>query len=224
MSPAQPSKKEQRPRSRRQQRGQQRKRQPRFPLLAKIREPPVAPISVKIRQLPGSARAINRGILRSQPRRPRGALRTHAHDEDCRWERRAVGDADEPQLCDVREIAVVGVAVPACVFGWTAGDHDCKFLAPVGLERLLVQRPAFSVCCLTCQGEGSSGRVGGVQVGGAVFVGVCGVCELENDCPELEWKLQETAVFLTMSPFGKACNAGGSHIRAWTDGVGVDRP
>ena len=183
MSPTQPSKKEKRPRSRPQQRRQQRKRQPRLPLLAKIREPPIAPTSVKVRQLPGSARAIHLEILRSKPRRPRGTIHTHVHDENCRWERRAVGDADEAQLGDVREVAVVGIAVPACVFGRTAGDYDCEFLAPVGLKRVLVQSPALSVCCLTCQGEVSSGRVGGVQVNGAVFVGVCGVCQFENDCP-----------------------------------------
>ena len=45
-----------------------------------------------------------------------------------------------------------------------------------------------------------------------VFVGVCGVFELENDGPQLERKLKEPAVFLTMSLFDKTRNAGGSHI------------
>jgi hypothetical protein len=86
MSPAQPSKKEQRPRSRPQERRQQRKRQPRLPLLAKIREPPITPISVKVRQLPRGAPAIHRDILQSKPRGPRGILHTHVHVRREEWQ------------------------------------------------------------------------------------------------------------------------------------------
>ena len=164
----------------------------------------------KIRQLPSETRTIRREILRGKARGPRGTLFAQVYNENRR--RTAVDDADEPQLGDVREFAVGEVAVVPCVVGYTSRDGDGELLSPVGLGSFLAQSPALSVRSLAHQGEVSSGRVGVVQVENIVFVGVCGVCELENDGPQLERELEESAVFLTMSIFDKTCNAGERHV------------
>ena len=167
-------------------------------------------MSIEIRQLPSETRAKRREILRGKARGPRGTLFAQVYNGNRR--RTAVDDADEPQLGNVREFAVGKVAVVPCVMGYTSRDGDGELLSPVGLGSFLVQSPALSVRGLTYEAEVSSGRVGVVQVENVVFVGVCGVFELENDGPQLERKLKEPAVFLTMSLFDKTRNAGGSHI------------
>jgi hypothetical protein len=133
-------------------------------------------------------------------------------DDKSRRRKRAVDGADEPQLLDARKVMIVDIAVVQCVFGYASRDGDCEFLSLVGLGSLLEQSPALSVRCLTRQGEIPSGRVGVVQVDSVAFVGVCGVCEHENSGSQLDRKLEEPAVFLAMSLFGKTCKAGGSYI------------